>query len=80
MVGNHQAGVVTCMQIVAAAILEASLGICLITELDHTCLGRIYIGLGIITMLGLVSLLNSGDHRGPPGAFGTVKRIRPYPS
>jgi hypothetical protein len=39
--------------VVTAALLEFTLGICVLKEVCHATLGQLYIALGLVTLLGL---------------------------
>jgi hypothetical protein len=58
MAGLHRACWMTCLLVVIAAMLEIILGVCIISEVDHAALGRLYLGLGVITLLGLHELFS----------------------
>jgi hypothetical protein len=62
MVGIHRSGLIPCVLVVTVAMLEFSLGICLLKELDHVVLGRLYLAIGLVTLLGLASLLEERYH------------------
>jgi hypothetical protein len=60
MAGLHRGCWCTCLLVVIAAMLEIILGVCIINEVDHAALGRLYVGLGVITLLGLHELSSPG--------------------
>jgi hypothetical protein len=53
MTASRRSDWVACVLTAVAALLEIAVGLCLLTEVDHAQLGRVYIGLGVITFLGL---------------------------
>jgi hypothetical protein len=56
MAGLHRTCWITCLLVVIAAMLEIVLGVCIINDVDHAALGRLYLGLSAITLLGLHEL------------------------
>jgi hypothetical protein len=56
MPGTHKACWLVCLIIIFAAMLEIALGLCVIQEVPHSELGRLYLALGFITLCELACL------------------------
>jgi hypothetical protein len=56
MIGPHRPGWITYSLIASASMLEFSLGFCCLLGAEHGALARIYIALGIITLMGLLAV------------------------
>jgi hypothetical protein len=58
MIGtHHHPARIACLLVVAAATLYFALAICIIKEVEHAALGRLYLALGFVTLMGLVCIL-----------------------
>jgi hypothetical protein len=62
MIGSHRPGWIAYSLIILAATIEFSLSFCCYCGAEHVALGKLYLALGTITLLGVVCLLD--EHAG----------------